>query len=81
MSSDSQEPPKSEPEPKAAPRDLREELKANLETEFRSKLEAQDTLPKAVSSSLVALLSTDNPTTAEVLAALALEDPVKSEAS
>jgi hypothetical protein len=75
----SQESSSSEPKPKAVPRDLRAELKANLETEFREKLEAQDTLPEAVSSSLVALLSTDNPTNADVLAALVLEDSVETE--
>ena len=81
MSSDSQEPSKPEPELKAAPRDLRAELKANLETEFRARLEAQDTLSTNASSSLIALLSEDNPTAADMLAALGLEDSVKPEAS
>lgn len=71
------------PESKAetASRDLRAELQANLEAEFTAKLKAEGTLPDAVRESLAALLSARGTTSADVIAALAMEDPIRPEVS
>ena len=71
--------PKPEAEAKSAPRDLRAELQSNLEAEFATKLKATGTLPIAVTASLVALLSASGPTSADLIAALVLEDPIDRE--
>jgi len=63
-----------------APKDLRAELLADLKSEFTAHLSTADTLPKVACESLVALLSASGPTSADVLAALALEDPAHPEA-
>jgi hypothetical protein len=57
------------------------ELQANLESEFTAKLKAAGTLPDAVCESLVALLTASGPTSADVIAALALEDAIQLELS
>lgn len=73
--------PEPAPESKTAPRDLRAELEANLESAFTINLKAAETLPDAVSASLVALLTTSGPTSADVVAAIALDDPIEPEMS
>ena len=65
----------------SAPKDLRAELETDLKSEFSAKLKAAGTLPDAVTESLVALLSASDPTSADVIVALALEDPTKTEAA
>lgn len=64
-----------------APRDLRAELEADLKTEFAANLLAAGTLPKVACDSLVALLGASAPISANVIAALSLEDPTQLEAS
>jgi hypothetical protein len=59
--------------------DLRAELEADLKSEFTANLSAAGSLPKVVCDSLVALLSASGPTSAEVIAALSLEDPTQQE--
>jgi hypothetical protein len=71
--------PKPEVEAKCTPMDLRAELQSNLESEFNTKLKATGTLPIAVTESLVALLAASGPTSADVIAALVLEDPIDPE--
>ena len=61
------------------PKDLRAELEADLKSEFTANLSAAGTLPKVACDALVALLGVDGPISADVLAALGLEDPTKPE--
>ena len=79
MTTEKPKPPEPEVESESAARDLRAELQSNLESEFTAKLEANRTLPDAASKSLVALLNARGPTAADVIEALALEDPIKPE--
>lgn len=72
-------PPQPEAGVNSAPRDLRAELQTNLKSEFTTKLKAAGTLPEAVPESLIALLTSSGPTSADVIAALALEDPIELE--
>ena len=76
MTTDIPEPPESDAESESAQLDIRAELQANLVTLFTAKLETNGSLPEAASKALVALLSTQAPTTANVIAALALDDPI-----
>lgn len=62
-----------------APKDLRAELQADLKSEFTANLSAAGTLPKVVCESLVALLGASGPTSADVIAALGLEEPTQPE--
>jgi hypothetical protein len=71
--------PASEAETSPAPKDLKAELAADLKSEFNANLSAAGTLPKAVCDSLVALLSASVPISADVIAALGLEDPTQPE--
>jgi len=71
--------PAPEVEASQAPRDLRAELEADLKSEFIANLPGAGTLPKVACDSLVALLSASGPTSADVIAALALEDPTQPE--
>jgi len=64
----------------SAPKNLRAELEAALKSEFTANLSAAGTLPKVACESLVALLGASGPISANVIAALALEDPVQPEA-
>lgn len=70
-----------EDEASSGPKDLRRELEADLKLEFAANLTAAGTLPKVVSDSLVALISSGGPTTAEVLESLTLEDTTQPEVS
>jgi hypothetical protein len=72
--------PESEAESESAQRDLRSELQTDLVTQFEAKLNTNGTLPTVVSKALVALLSAQAPTSSDVIAALALEDPIEPEA-
>ncbi len=65
----------------ASQRDLRAELNANLESQFKTKLEENGTLPNAAVGTLVSLLQGDSLTTAKLIAALSLEDPIDTEVS
>lgn len=69
--------PKIEKSP--APKDLRAELEADLKSEFNANLSAAGTLPKVACDSLVALLGASAPISADVIAALGLEDPTQPE--
>ena len=71
--------PAPEVEMSPAPKDLRIDLEADLKSEFKANLSAAGTLPKVASDSLVALLGASGPTSADVIAALALEDPTQPE--
>lgn len=71
--------PTPEVETSSAPKDLRAELEADLKSEFKANLLAAGTLPKVASDSLVALFGAGGPTSADVIAALALEDPTQPE--
>lgn len=68
-----------EVETNPAPKDLRVELKADLKSEFTANLSAAGTLPKVACDSLVALLGASGPLSADVIAALGLEDPIQPE--
>ena len=68
-----------EVETSPAPKDLRVELQADLKSEFTANLSAAGTLPKAACESLVALLDSSGPISADVIAALGLEDPIQPE--
>ena len=83
MPTEAETPPTHAPEIKAetAPRDLRAELQANLEAEFIENLKAAETLPDAVRESLAVLLASRETTSADVIAALSLGDPIKPEVS
>ena len=61
------------------PKDLRAELEADLKSEFTANLSAAGTLPKVACDALVALLGANGPISADVLAALGLEDPTQPE--
>jgi len=63
-----------------APKDLRAELEADLKSEFAANLSAAGTLPKVACDSLAALLGASAPISADVIAALGLEDPTQPEA-
>lgn len=67
-------PPAPEVETSPAQKDFRAELQADLKSEFTANLSAIGTLPKAACESLVALLGASGPVSADVIAALALED-------
>lgn len=77
MTTEIPEQPESEAESESAQQDLRAELQADLVTQFTAKLKTNGTLPEVVSKALVALLSAQAPTSADVIAALALEDPIE----
>ena len=62
-----------------APKDLRVELEVDLKSEFTANLSAVGTLPKVACESLVALLGASGSTSADVIAALALEDSTQPE--
>lgn len=62
-----------------APKDLRAELEADLKSEFAANLSTAGTLPKVACDSLVALLGASAPISADVIAALGLEDPTQPE--
>lgn len=62
-----------------APKDLRVELQADLKSEFTANLSAAGTLPPVACESLVALLGGSSPISADVIAALGLEDPIQPE--
>ena len=68
-----------EVETSPAPKDLRAELEADLKSEFTANLSAAKTLPKVACESLIALLGASGPTSADVIAALALEDSTQPE--
>lgn len=61
------------------PKDLRAELDADLKSEFTANLSAAGILPKVACDALVALLGANGPISAEILAALGLEDPTHPE--
>lgn len=79
MPEEIQQPPAPEVETSSGPKDLRAELEADLKSEFTANLSAAGTLPKVACDSLVALLDARGPTSADVIAALALEDPTQPE--
>jgi|694.fasta_scaffold50430_6 hypothetical protein len=79
MPDEIQQPPTPEVETTSGPKDLRSELEADLKSEFAVNLSAEGTLPKDVCGSLVALLGSNSPTSAEVLQSLSLEDPAQPE--
>ena len=79
MPDEVQQPSTPEVETSSGPKDLRAELEADLKSEFAANLSAVGTLPKVVSDSLVALLSSSSPTSVEVLETLILEDPSQAE--
>lgn len=68
-----------EVETSPAPKDLRVKLQADLKSEFTANLSAAGTLPKVACESLVALLGSSGPISADVIAALGLEDPIQPE--
>ncbi|MES2922214.1 MAG: hypothetical protein V4819_11745 [Verrucomicrobiota bacterium] len=68
-----------EVEPSSSPKDLRAELQSDLKSEFAANLSAAGKLPKVVYESLVALLDANGPISADVIASLALEDPIQPE--
>jgi len=69
-----------EVETNPAPKDLRAELEADLKSDFTANLSAAGTLPKVACESLVALLGASAPISADVIAALGLEDPTQPKA-
>ncbi len=71
--------PASEVDASLAQKDLRAELEADLKSEFTANLSAAGTLPKVARNSLVALLGDSAPISADVIAALGLEDPTQPE--
>ena len=73
------QPPAPEVETSPAPKDLRAELEADLKSEFTANLSAAGTLPKVACDSLAALLGASGPISADVIAALGLEDPTQPE--
>lgn len=73
------QPPAPEVESNATPKDLRAGLAADLKSAFTANLSAAGTLPKVASDALVALLAASAPISADVLAALGLEDPTQPE--
>ena len=73
------QPPAPEVETSPEPKDLRTELEADLKSEFTANLSAAGTLPKVACESLVALLGASSPISADVIAALGLEDPIQPE--
>lgn len=79
MPNETPHPSAPEGEASPAPKDLRAELEADLKSEFTGRLSAAEKLPKAVCESLVALLGVSGPTSADVIDALALEDPAQPE--
>jgi hypothetical protein len=74
-----QQPSTPEVETSSGPKDLRAELEADLKSEFAANLSAVGTLPKVVCETLVALLGSIGPTSAEVLESLTLEEPTQPE--
>ena len=79
MPDEIQQPSSPEVEKSSGPKDLRAELEADLKSEFADNLLAVGTLPKVVCDSLVTLLGSSGPTSAEVLESLRLEDPAQPE--
>lgn len=73
------QPPAPEAETSPAPKDLREELEADLKSDFTANLSAVGTLPKVACEALVALLGASGPISADVIAALGLEDSIQQE--
>lgn len=62
-------------------KDLRAELKATLESKFITRLAEATTLPKSVAEALATLLSTDVPTSSQVIAVLSADNSVQQEES
>lgn len=79
MPDEVQQPSTPEVETSSGPKDLRAELEADLKSEFAANLFAVGTLSIVVCDSLVALLGSSGPTSAEVLESLTLEDPTQPE--
>lgn len=79
MPDEIQQPSTPEVEASSGPKDLRAELEADLKSEFAANLSAVRTLPKVVCDSLVELLGSSVPTSADVLESLTLEDPTQPE--
>lgn len=79
MPDEIQHPSTPEVEASSGPKDLRAELEADLKSEFAANLSAARTLPKVVCDSLVELLGSSGPTSADVLESLTLEDPTQPE--
>lgn len=79
MPDEIQQPSTPEVEASSGPKDLRAELEADLTSEFAANLLAVRTLPKVVCDSLVELLGSSGPTSADVLESLTLEDPTQPE--
>lgn len=79
MPDEIQQPSTPEVEASSRPKDLRAELEADLKSEFAANLSAVGTLPKVVCDSLVELLGSSGPTSADVLESLTLEDPTQPE--
>lgn len=62
-----------------APRDLRAELFQGLSTQFAAALESNGSLPAVAQEALIALLDSDAPTAAEIVAAASRSDPAEEE--
>lgn len=73
------QPPAPEVDTSSAPKDLRVELEADLKSEFTTNLSVAGTLPKVACEALISLLGANGPTSADVIVALALEDPTQPE--
>lgn len=72
-------PPAPEVDTSSAPKDLRAELEADLKSAFTANLSAAGTLPQVACEALITLLGANGPTSADVIVALALEDPTQPE--
>jgi hypothetical protein len=70
----SESPPDSTSDTEHAPRDLREQLLADLASQFAIELEAADDLPDKAQKSLLALLDTELPMAADVISSLSNND-------
>tara|TARA_B110001469_G_scaffold89811_1_gene85226 strand:+ start:660 stop:896 length:237 start_codon:yes stop_codon:yes gene_type:complete len=68
-----------EPATEESPRDLRDELQRELIEAFTANIGADQTLPQAASEALIALVSSTNSTCQDVINALSIEDPIKTE--
>jgi len=79
MPDEVQQPSTPEAETSSGPKDLRAELEADLKSEFAANLSAVGTLPILVCDSLVTLIRSNGPTSAELLESLTLEDPAQPE--
>jgi hypothetical protein len=68
-----------EPTTEESPRDLRDELQRELIEAFTASIGADQTLPQAANEALIALVSSTNSTCQDVINALSIEDPIKTE--